>query len=293
MKTQFQVVRNEPLARHTAFRIGGPADYFLRVDSRQDLREAVGWGRAQDLPVFILGNGSNILVGDAGIRGLVIENHADAVEWTEQGDTLEVTADSGASLPGLANRLARQGWSGLEWAIGVPATVGAAAVTNAGAHGGSIADRLVRAEILERDESVHWWQRDELRYDYRTSRLKEHPDEYVVLRVQLRLQRDDPAQCITRMNQYSEHRRRTQPTEPSVGSMFKNPPGNYAGRLIQAAGLKGARVGSVEVSGVHANFFVNRGGATAGQVLELVEIVRNAVRDQFGIGLELEIQYIA
>ena len=149
------IVRGESLARHTTFRIGGPADYFVRVNSRDQLLQAVAWARARHLEIFILGNGSNLLVSDAGVRGLVIENHTgeiaerEILEGDERREKLRVVADSGASLPGLANRLARKGWRGLEWAIGVPATVGAAVVTNAGAHGGAVSDNLVRAEILD------------------------------------------------------------------------------------------------------------------------------------------------
>lgn len=287
-----KVVRGELLARHTTFRIGGPAEYFVRVNSRAELIEAVQWARARSLDIFVLGNGSNVLVSDAGIRGLVIENHAGEIFERETRKRLVVTADSGASLPGLANRLARQGWRGLEWAIGVPATIGAAVVTNAGAHGGAMSDCVRRAEILEARNEIRWWTRDELQYDYRTSSLKQHPRQFVVLRAELELARDEAANCVARMNQYTEHRRRTQPTEPSVGSMFKNPPGDYAGRLIEAAGLKGARVGNVQVSNVHANFFVNLGGATGRQVMELVERVRARVREQFKTELELEIEIV-
>jgi UDP-N-acetylmuramate dehydrogenase len=287
-----KVSKGEPLARHTTLRIGGPAEYFVRTKSRDELMQAVHWGRERHLEIFILGNGSNILVRDNGIRGLVIENHADAVHEEEDasGEKLRVVAESGASLPGLANRLARKGWRGLEWAIGVPATVGAAVVTNAGAHGRAMSDALRHAEILDADGNVRWWAKYKLEYDYRTSFLKQNPNEFVVLRAELELERDGAADCIARMNQYTEHRRRTQPTEPSVGSMFKNPPGDYAGRLIEQAGMKGARVGKIEVSRVHANFFVNTGGGTAAEVIELVERVRQRVRAEFGVELELEIE---
>lgn len=293
-----QILREELLARHTTLRIGGPAEYFVRVDSRDELIQAIHWGRAQHLEIFILGNGSNILVSDAGMRGLVIENHADEIVERESHETSEsrarvrVMADSGASLPGLANRLARQGWCGLEWAIGVPATVGAAVVTNAGAHGGAIGDSLRRAEILDSKNATRWWTRDELQYEYRSSFLKKHSNEFVVLRAEFELERDKAAHCIARMNQYTEHRRKTQPTEPSVGSMFKNPPNDFAGRLIEAAGLKGTQVGQVQVSNVHANFFVNLGGATASDVMQLIEFAQKRVREKFEIELELEIQLV-
>lgn len=289
-----KILRNELLARHTTLRIGGGADYFLRVNSREELIEAVGWANAQHLDIFILGNGSNILVSDAGIRGLVIENHADAVQELSSAKParMRLSVESGASLPGLGNRLARQGWGGLEWAIGVPATVGAAIVTNAGAHGGEMGDSIVRVETLDMRGEKRWWTHAELGFKYRTSIFKEHPNEYVVLMAELEMVQVDAAQCIARMNRYSEHRRKTQPTEPSVGSMFKNPPGDYAGKLIDAAGLKGTRVGNVQVSQIHANFFVNLGGASSKDVMELIELVKNKVLEKFAVELELEIQVV-
>lgn len=287
-----KVVRTESLARHTTLRIGGPAEFFVRVDSVQELIEAVRWARAGHLETFILGNGSNILVSDAGIRGLVIENHADRVTVLDRGDRATVQAESGASLAGLANRLARQGWRGLEWAIGVPATMGGAIVNNAGAHNGAISDTLKVVTLLDRQNAIIEWSSTQARLGYRTSYFKAHPQEYIVLEGQFELERDTPANCIARMNQYTEHRRRTQPTDPSVGSMFKNPAGDHAGRLIEAAGLKGMRMGAIQVSPVHANFFVNLGGATAQNVLDLVQVVQDRVQEKFDIRLELEIQLV-
>jgi UDP-N-acetylmuramate dehydrogenase len=282
----------ERLAPHTTFRVGGPADLFVEARTIIELVEFVRLARLHRAPFFILGNGSNILVLDGGIRGLVIDNHCDDV-------TLDVTnsekaianVESGASLPGVANRLARQGWSGLEWAIGVPGTIGGAVVGNAGAHGGAIADNLIAAEILDANDATLRLPKTDCAFEYRASRFK-HSKSEVVLRAEFEMTRDDPAACIARMNAYTDHRRRTQPTNPSVGSMFKNPPGDYAGRLIEQAGLKGTCVGNVEVSRVHANFFVNLGGATAHEVLQLAEIARRAVREKFGIELELEIEVV-
>lgn len=287
-----RVLTHEPLAPHTTFRIGGPADFFITVQTVDELVAIVQRARHAQIPLFVLGNGSNILVSDRGFRGLVIENRCARFTLTEIDATrARLDVESGAMLPGLANRLARQGWSGLEWAIGVPGTIGGAVVGNAGAHGACIADNVTRVTILDARGVVRELPKIELAFAYRTSRFKHARDE-IVLRAELELQRDDPPACIARMQQYTEHRRRTQPTEPSVGSMFKNPPGDAAGRLIDAAGLKGTRVGGVQVSSVHANFFVNRGGATASDVLRLVEIVRERVRAQFGVELELEIQVI-
>ncbi len=283
---------NEPLAPRTTFRIGGSADLMVEVQSLADLVECVRLARQHDAPVFILGNGSNLLVRDGGMRGLVIENHCDQfwLDLTQPGRA-NLHVESGASLPGIANRLARQGWSGLEWAIGVPGTIGGAIVGNAGAHSGCIADNLLSVLILDAQGATRELPKTELAFDYRASRFKRARGE-IVLSAIFELKRDDPPTCIARMNDYTEQRRRTQPTEPSVGSMFKNPPGDYAGRLIEQAGLKGARVGNVEVSPAHANFFVNRGGATANDVLRLIEIVRARVRKKFGVALELEIEIV-
>ncbi len=283
---------NEPLARHTTFRVGGAADLFIEAKTATELVDYVRSARQHDVPVFILGNGSNILVLDGGIRGLVIENHCDQFSLNvSNSDSAILAAESGASLPGLANRLARQGWSGLEWAIGVPGTLGGAVAGNAGAHGGSIADNLLGVTILDAEGATRRLPKMDCAFGYRTSRFKNSKRE-IILGAEFELGRDDPAACLARMNGYTEHRRRTQPTEPSVGSMFKNPPGDYAGRLIEQAGLKGTRVGNIEVSRVHANFFVNLGGASADDVMRLVEIVRNKVVEDFGIKLELEIQVV-
>lgn len=283
---------NEPLARHTTFRIGGPADLWVEAKQISELVNWVEQARRNAVPVFVLGNGSNVLVLDKGIRGLVIENHCDGVELkVPHPDRAVLRAESGASLPLVANRLARQGWSGLEWAIGIPGTIGGAVVGNAGAHGGSMADRLLVAAVLDANGTVHELPKTELRFGYRQSRFK-HSRREIILAADFELNRADSGGCIARMNEYTAHRRRTQPTDASVGSMFKNPPGDFAGRLIEQAGLKGTRVGNVEVSPVHANFFVNNGGATARDVMELIETVRRRVREKFSVELELEIEIV-
>lgn len=282
----------EPLARRTTFRVGGPAELFIEAKTAAELVDCVRSARQHAVPVFILGNGSNILVLDGGIRGLVIENHCDQFLLdVTSANTALLTAESGASLPGLANRLARQGWAGLEWAIGVPGTLGGAVAGNAGAHGASIADNLRGVTILDAEGATRRLPKTDCAFGYRTSRFRNRPYE-IVLTAEIEMRRDEPAACIARMNVYTEQRRRTQPTDPSVGSMFKNPAGDYAGRLIEQAGLKGTRVGKVEVSRAHANFFVNLGGASASDVMRLVEIVRSKVLEDFGIKLELEIEVV-
>ncbi len=291
---------NEPLAAHTTLRVGGPADLFVQARTLDELVDFARQARRHGVSIFILGNGSNILVRERGVRGLVVENQCDQFTLDIiNSERAILRAESGAALPGIANRLARQGWAGLEWAIGVPGTIGGAVVGNAGAHGASIADNLIGVAVLDADDARRELPKTELAFDYRASRFKRAKGE-IVLRADFEMRRDDPQACIARMNQYTEYRRRTQPTEPSVGSIFKNPPGDpstplrasSAGRLIDQAGLKGTRVGGIEVSQVHANFFVNRGGATADDVLQLIELVRERVRVRFGVDLELEIEIV-
>ena len=283
---------HEPLASHTSLRVGGPAELFVEAQTLDELIEFARQARQCGVPVFVLGNGSNILVRDRGVRGLVIENHCThfSLDSVAPGRA-RLSAESGVALPGLANRLARQGWTGLEWAIGVPGTLGGAIVGNAGAHGACIADHLINVTILDTAGGVSELSKAELGLGYRTSRFKQGKGE-VLLRADMEMLRDDPPACIARMSQYVEHRRRTQPTEPSVGSIFKNPPDGHAGQLIDRAGLKGTRVGSVEVSPIHENFFVNHGGATGDDIIRMIEIVRERVRAQFGIELELEIEVV-
>ncbi len=297
--------RDEPLAAHTTLRVGGPADLWLTVTTLDELIEAVTLAWQHHVPVFLLGGGANMLVSDRGVRGLVLQNRCQRVEFDE-GDPPHVLVESGVILPSLAHRLARRGLSGLEWAVGVPGTVGGAVVNNAGAYGSSIADCLARAELLTPAEhpqgngrrewrSVNWFE-----YEYRSSRLKrtggrgpsaEHPKE-VVLQAELVLSRKSPAEIENQMAAYSKRRKATQPPGASIGSMFKNPPGDYAGRLIEAAGLKGTQIGGAQISPVHANFFVNLGDAKAADFVALIELARQTVKARFDVELELEIEKI-
>lgn len=279
---------NEPLAAHTTWRIGGPAEWWLAVESLDQLVEAAVLARQHQIPVFILGSGANLLIGEAGIRGLVIKNRAGDIE--RRGET--VIVESGAMLPGLARRCATWGLSGLEWAIGIPGTIGGAVVNNAGAYGGDMAHTVRRVELLSPAGERLWQPVEWLAYDYRTSRLKRSDSAWIVLRAELGLKNGPPAEIEARLNGFNRRRKAAQPPGATGGSVFKNPPGDYAGRLIEVAGLKGHQIGQVRVSPVHANFFENLGGAAAGDVLALIETVREQVKQQFGITLALEIEVI-
>ena len=288
------IARGEPMSRHTTFRIGGPADLFVEAASADNLRDIVLTARQQHVRYFVLGGGSNILVSDAGIRGLVILNKAREIEF----GTLKVECESGVILPTLARECIERGLAGLEWAIGVPGTVGGAVVGNAGAHGSDVAHTLVSASILDSDGNVRDWSAQELQFGYRTSVLKSairHPTSDLspaVLAAEFELKQSTREECEAHAAEYTEKRKRTQPPGATIGSMFKNPPGDYAGRLIEAAGLKGARAGNAEISNIHANFFVNLGEASAADIYSLINLAREKVQAMFGIELEPEIQLI-
>jgi UDP-N-acetylmuramate dehydrogenase len=286
---------NEPLAKYTSARIGGPAECFAVAETAAELAELVRAARRIHLKPFILGGGSNLLISDAGVRGLVILNRARAVEFHAQAEPPWVRVEAGMNLGLLARQCVQRGLGGLEWAVTVPGTVGGAVYGNAGAHDGDMAGNLRLAEILQWDGSVRQWTAEELRYGYRTSALKHQANSgqrSVVLAVELNLKRGDPAQLQAQVDEFVAHRKRTQPPGASLGSMFKNPPGDYAGRLIEAAGLKGLCIGNVEISTQHANFFINHGEARAADVLALIHQAHTTVKAQFGVDLQLEVELV-
>jgi UDP-N-acetylmuramate dehydrogenase len=291
-----RVQRDLPLARYTAARLGGPADVFLELRSSDELVQAASLLWQVGETFTILGGGSNVLVSDAGVRGVVLLNRARRVSFDQNADLPSVWAESGANFGRLARQAAQKGLSGLEWAAGIPGTLGGAVVGNAGAHGGDMAGSLLLAEILhhEGQMEIHreTWPVTDLQYTYRSSRLKRQPGEAVVLGARLRLAHAHPEQVQARIDELVAARRRTQPPGASMGSMFKNPPGDYAGRLIDAAGLKGTRRGQAEISRLHGNFFLNLGGAQAQDVYGLIRLAQDRVQARFGVHLELEIELV-
>lgn len=282
--------RDEPLARYTSARLGGPADYLLAVRSGEELSRAAQYLWGHEIDFIVLGGGSNVLVADRGVRGMVILNQARAVSFERPEAGPAVWAESGASFGAVGRRAAERGLSGLEWAATVPGTVGGAVVNNAGAHGSDTAGCLRVAEILQHKEGPELWTVDQLEYGYRESALKHAPGRAVVLSATFELERSTPEAAKQQMQRFADHRRLTQPTGASWGSMFKNPENDFAGRLIEEAGLKGLQVGGAEVSQQHANFFVNSGDATASDVWQLLNTVRRRVKQHSGVELELEIQ---
>ena len=283
--------RDQSLARYTTARLGGPADYLYiaKNPAYSEIKRLLSEAWAHDMPVTVIGGGANILVADAGIRGLVIVNRAARIQHC--GTRVQTAA--GTSLIRLARSCHEHAVGGMEWAIAVPGTVGGAVVNNAGAHGGDIASSLLRARIFEPGKT-HWVAASELEYAYRGSLLKSRADRrFFVLEAEFALQRADRDAVGAKMAQFNAYRRRTQPPGASLGSIFKNPPGDFAGRLIEAAGLKGERIGGVQISPRHANFFVNLGEtATARDYWRLVQLVQERVKKATGVTLELEVQLL-
>jgi UDP-N-acetylmuramate dehydrogenase len=295
------------LAPYSTMKVGGPADYFATVVTTEQMIKVARWARASGIPYYILGGGSNILIADAGIRGLVIYNRCRRVRVDEApccvfplDDRPFLWVESGAAMAGAARTSIAAGLTGLEWAVSVPGTVGGAIVGNAGAHGMEIKDNLWNAMILDENDIVEEVPVEALDFAYRSSALKRQVSVKasfgpIVLSANFRLDLGDAEMIKATADQYLQHRRSTQPVEPSVGSTFRNPPGDFAGRLIEAAGLKGARHGGVEVSELHANFLINRGGvgaASAGDVLALMRKVQQTVQERYGVHLEPEVQLV-
>ena len=287
MKAEAYGVRGEPMSRHTSLRVGGPADTFVRVTTEDDLRGAVAVARQHEVPVFILGGGTNLLVADRGIRGVVIEN-----AWSEAtADGEIVTASSGTPTAHVAAVAARAGILGLEWMATVPGTVGGAVHGNAGAFGTETADVIVDAELMDLNGDAWTASRADLGYAYRTSALQGTP--VVVVRARFRGVAGDRETAVKRIKDMANERAAKQPlAQPNTGSIFRNPPGDFAGRLIEAAGLKGHRLGGAMVSQKHANFIVNAENATANDIRELMRLCQREVRSRFGVDLVPEVELV-
>ena len=276
------------MSKHTTFRIGGKADLFVSADEKslpQLLKEAA----EEKIPVTIIGNGSNLLVGDGGIRGLVIEI-GKGMDKIEISDNI-MTVGAGTLLSKAANTAAEHGLSGMEFAAGIPGSVGGAVVMNAGAYGGEMKDIIMDVDVITREGEYRRLTLEELELSYRHSCIIEN--EYIVVRARLMLQEKDEAQIRLVMEDLKNRRIEKQPLNfPSAGSTFKRPEGYFAGKLIMDAGLRGYSVGGAQVSEKHCGFVVNKGGATASDVVKLMNDVRDKVMEEFGVELEPEVKMI-
>jgi UDP-N-acetylmuramate dehydrogenase len=281
------VLFDEPMSRHTTWRIGGPADIFVCPKSLEEVQGAILAARELGMPWTVIGRGSNLLVLDGGIRGIVIKMHDNFARVSVNGNTL--TAQAGRSFVSAASIAIRNSLSGLEFATGIPGSVGGAVMMNAGAHGGEVKDVLLWADVVDSDGNVQRLSNEDLKFSYRYSVLKDHPK--LVVEAAFGLRPGDSEAMMTTVKEWSQRRSRTQPLSmPNCGSVFRNPEGTHAGFLIESAGLKGLRRGNAQISEKHANFIVNLGGAKAEDVLWLMRHVQETIQDRFSIHLETEVR---
>ena len=284
-----KVLEQEPMARHTTFRIGGPADYFVELGSIEQIRAAIQVCREENLPWFVLGRGSNLLVSDKGYRGVILSIYKDFQKTEIQGET--VTVQAGVLLTTLSGKVLDASLTGLEFASGIPGTIGGAVVMNAGAYGGEMKDIVRKVTVLDQDGEVRTLTCGEMQFGYRTSLAKKKG--YIVLGAELTLKQGEKEKIREEMQTLKAKRIEKQPLEfPSAGSTFKLPEGYFAGKLIMDAGLRGAAVGGAQVSEKHCGFVVNTGNATAADVRELMRQVQGKVQEQFGVHLEPEVRFL-
>lgn len=282
------VLRDEPMSRHTTFRTGGPAEYLVSPDM-DGLPGVIAFCREQGIPLTVIGNGSNLLVGDKGISGVVVEIGRSMGEIRLEGN--KITAQAGALLSAVSARAAAEGLSGLEFASGIPGSVGGAVIMNAGAYGGEMKDTLVAATVLTKEGEIVRLPAEELDLSYRHSNLPEK--ESIVLEAEFVLTEGDVDQIAATLAELKQQRTSKQPLEyPSAGSTFKRPEGHFAGKLIEDAGLKGYTIGGAQVSEKHCGFVINKGGATSEDVLNLIRHIQDVVQEQFGVALETEVRLI-
>ena len=279
----------EPMAGHTTFRIGGPADCFLELENEEQLKKVRRYLELTGVSFFVLGNGSNLLVNDTGYRGIILQVGSKMNGISVQGN--RVIAKAGATLVQAARTAMEHGLSGLEFASGIPGTVGGGVGMNAGAYGGEMSQAVVQVNVVSRDGEILELDNETMEFGYRSSVIKHSP--FIVTEVTFCLDRDDKDVIKGRMEELAMRRREKQPLEyPSAGSTFKRPEGHFAGKLIMEAGLKGFRIGGAQVSEKHCGFVVNTGNATAQDVRDVMTAVQNRVKGQFGVELEPEILFV-
>lgn len=289
-KQEYLAKYDEPMSCHTSFRIGGPADILLQPKTERAIIEIVRAARSTDMPLTLIGNGSNVLVRDEGIRGAVLAIGTDYADISVDGT--HMTAQTGALLSVLAVEALKASLSGLEFAGGIPGSLGGALFMDAGAYGGQMADVVQTTRYLNDELEVCELNGAEHAFGYRTSAFKEHP-QWVALSSTMQLTEGDAAEIRAKMDDYAQRRRDKQPLNfPSAGSTFKRPEGYFAGKLIQDAGLMGYTIGGAQVSEKHAGFVINRGDATCADVLALIDHVRSEVLRQFGVEMEPEVRML-
>lgn len=311
-----RVRRNEPLSRHGTFGVGGPADVWVTLETSEQVFDLVSQCMAHEWPLLLVGNGTNVLYSDAGVRGVAARIALNEYIIEDRGDgSALLSAGAGVSWPRLLNELAPLGWGGLEFGPGIPGTLGGGVISNAGAHFGNLGEVLEWVDVVdarpnaEHRPVVRHYLHNEMDLSYRHSRFRSQRRIYfddagqpvvapreliepgeIITRLGARLHRAEPQELRARIEEFKQHRKRTQPPQQSAGSVFKNPEGDYAARLIEQAGLKGKAHGRARISERHANFIVNSGGASAADVVALIVEARQRVKEQFKVDLELEVE---
>ena len=289
-----RLLENEPMSGHISFRVGGPADYLVQAADEKAVADVLSFCRKEQIPCYVLGNGTNVLVKDEGYRGVILQigqNMSDISVRREEDGSAVICAQAGALLSAIAHRALEEGLAGMEFAAGIPGSLGGAVVMNAGAYGGEMKDILTSVRLLMPDGEIVTKSPEELRLGYRYSLVPKLSA--TVLSAEIRLAAGDREEIRAKMDDLAKQRRDKQPLEyPSAGSTFKRPVGHFAGKLIQDAGLRGYTVGGAQVSEKHCGFVINRGGATASDVLRLMEDVQRLVEKTSGVLLEPEVRIL-
>lgn len=290
---QEQITKDEPLSKHTTFRIGGPCDYFVDIKKEEELISVLHLCKEEGVPYFLIGNGSNLLVADEGVRGVVLKINDCSEEFTiqEEEDGTIVTGSAGMNLTTFAMKVAKHGLTGFEFAAGIPGSLGGAVFMNAGAYGGEIKDHIISAKVVSMEGEILTLTKEELQLSYRKSIAQEKG--YLILNATFRFPKGDEASIRKKIEELNRQRKEKQPLEyPSAGSTFKRPEGYFAGKLIMDAGLRGYRVGGAMVSEKHCGFVINAGNATAADVVQLMKDVSRMVEEKYHVILEPEVKMI-
>lgn len=286
-----KILFNEPMKKHTAFKIGGPADTFIKVDSIEDLKEILKLSKDNNIPINIIGNGSNLLVTDKGIRGIVLKIDLKNIEIKEKDNKIEIIADSGVPLGLLAQKILKEEITGFEQLSGIPGTIGGAVIMNAGAHGKEIKDVITEVTAMDYNGEIYKFTKEDCKFEYRRSIFQEK--KYIIIQAKMLLEKGKKEDIKNKMNEYLEYRKEKQPIEyPNAGSTFKRENDYITAQLIDQAGLKGYKIGGAEVSKKHAGFIINKENATAEDVINLVDYVTKKIKEKFSKNIKLEIEIL-
>lgn len=283
------ILFDEPMSKHTTFKVGGPAECYIKIDNIQDLRNILKFTKQNHIPITILGNGSNVLVLDEGIKGIVLNIRFNKIEMMNLDKKIFANVGAGVKISVFGHLLLKNAIMGFEELSGIPGTIGGAVRMNAGAHGKEFKDIVTTVTCMDYDGNIHQFENEDMHFEYRRSMLKDKP--YIVLEVHMEFQKGEEKDIKEKMEEYATYRKEKQPIEyPSAGSTFKRGTDFITAKLIDEAGLKGYSIGGAEVSSKHAGFIINKGNATAKDILELIEYVKHEVEEKFNKKIELEIE---